>query len=113
MIQSFEDSGCFQSVSRPLEGLEVDYQLLTEIRSFQFTTSPAPAADIELVARIFAGQGKIVATRVFHGIAPATASDAPAVVAALNEAFAKVVTALELWTAETARSRVQHTRTTP
>jgi phospholipid/cholesterol/gamma-HCH transport system substrate-binding protein len=106
MIQSFEDSGCFQSVSRPLEGLEVDYQLLTEIRSFQFTTSPAPTADIELTARVYAGQGKIIATRVFHETAPATGSDAPAVVAALSEAFAKVVTALELWTAETAKHRV-------
>jgi phospholipid/cholesterol/gamma-HCH transport system substrate-binding protein len=113
LIQSFENSGCFRSVNRPLEGLEVDYQLLTEIRRFRFSTSPGPQAEIEIAARILVGNGQIAATRVFHELVSATASDAPAVVAALNEAFAKVVTALELWTAETAANRTEHKRLVP
>jgi len=114
VIESFEDSGCFRSVSRPIDGLEADYQLLTEIRTFRFTTVPTPHAEIELAARVMGNNGQIVASQVFRETADATGADAPAVVGAFNGAFGTLVTALELWTAEaTARHAGQHKTEAP
>jgi len=100
LIQGFENSGCFRSVNRPNDGLESDFQLLTEIRTFKFAASPAPEATIEISARILATGGRIIATRVFHEIAPASASTGSAAVAAYNIAFANISVSLELWAAE-------------
>lgn len=114
LIQSFENSGCFRSVNRPNDGLESDFQLLTEIRTFKFATSPTPEATIEISARILASGGQVVAARVFRETAPASAAAAPAAVAAYDDAFARLGTALELWTAEaTAKHVAQHKPAAP
>jgi len=100
LIASFENSGCFRSINRPTDTLEADFQLLTEIRAFKFTSAPTPEATIEISARILGSGGKVVDARVFRETAAAPTSTAGDVVAAYNDAFAKLGTALELWTAE-------------
>jgi phospholipid/cholesterol/gamma-HCH transport system substrate-binding protein len=46
IIRSFEDSNLFVGVSRPLEGLTGDFQLLIDIRKFQMTGSPLSMAEV-------------------------------------------------------------------
>lgn len=100
LIQSFENSGCFRSINRPTDGLEADFHLLSEIRTFKFVSLPAPEAIIELSARILSSGGQVIDSRIFREVAPASALTAAAVVGAYNDAFAKLGAAMEAWTAE-------------
>jgi phospholipid/cholesterol/gamma-HCH transport system substrate-binding protein len=100
VVQTFENAGFGASVSRPRDGFTADYQLLLDIRRFVVATSPAPMAEIEFVAKILGPDGKIVVARTFEATAPATAIEAAAAAASLNEAFGKGVSALVPWAAE-------------
>lgn len=105
IIQSFENAHYLGAVSRPLEQLQADYQLLIDLRAFDIALSPEPHAEIEFSAKILSKDGKIVGARLFHAEAavhvetPAQAVDAAAATAALNAAFGKAATDLVAWAA--------------
>jgi ABC-type uncharacterized transport system auxiliary subunit len=107
VIQAFENAGNFSAVSRPVEGLTGDYQLLIDIRRFQISTAPAPVAEVEFAGKILDGNGRILDTRIFRATQPAAAADAPAATAALDQVFGKVATELVAWTARVVGDRVQ------
>jgi phospholipid/cholesterol/gamma-HCH transport system substrate-binding protein len=100
-IQSFENAGYSQSVSRPRDGFEAPYQLLLDIRTFSLSTAmEPPQAELEFEAKILGPGGKIVAARTFSATTPAAGTEAAAAAAALNEAFGKAARELVPWTAE-------------
>ena len=70
IIQSFENANYPQAVARPTEGLTADYQLLIDIRSFQVMLLPEPSADVEFSAKILAGDGRLVGSRIVHASVP-------------------------------------------
>lgn len=98
MIQSFENAGYAQSVSRTREGVTGDFQLLIDIRRFHIATGPEPKAEIEFVAKILDTDGKIINASTFQGTAPANGTDAQAYVDAVDGAFSKLQTELLEWT---------------
>jgi len=98
MIESFEDSGYFQAVGRPIDGFEADDQVLTDLRTFRIVTTPAPAAVVAFSAKILTG-GRMKATRVFEASVPITATDGAAAAAGLNQAFDKTMRQLIPWAA--------------
>jgi phospholipid/cholesterol/gamma-HCH transport system substrate-binding protein len=98
-VESFENSGYFQAVSRPLDGLDADEQVVTEIRTFRIVTQPKPAADVAFSAKILRG-GKIAATRVFEAEVPIAGTDSAIAVAGLDKAFQDAVKQLVEWAAE-------------
>jgi len=105
VIQSFENAGYAKSISRTREGVTGDYQLLIDIRRFHVSTAAEPAtADIAFVAKVLDKDGKIIGAREFQATAPATGSDAKAYVAALDDAFAKLLSELVVWSTETISS---------
>jgi phospholipid/cholesterol/gamma-HCH transport system substrate-binding protein len=63
IIQSFENADYPQVVARPTEGLTADYQLLTDLRSFQVALLPKPGAEVEFLARILGRDCRLVASR--------------------------------------------------
>ena len=97
IIQSFENASYPQAVARPTEGLTADYQLLIDIRRFQLMLLPEPSADVEFSAKILAGDGRLVGSRIVHASVPVQATDAATAAAGLNEAFGKAATELVLW----------------
>jgi phospholipid/cholesterol/gamma-HCH transport system substrate-binding protein len=97
IIQSFENANLLRSVARPMEGLTSSHQLLIDIRSFQLSVSAAPQAEVEFSAKILGDNGKIVDAQIFHASVPATAADAPAAAAALDNAFGKAAVELVVW----------------
>jgi ABC-type uncharacterized transport system auxiliary subunit len=97
IIQSFENANYPQAVARPTEGLTADYQLLIDIRRFQLMLLPEPSADVEFSAKILAGDGRLVGSRIVHASVPVQAADAATAAAGLNEAFGKAATELVLW----------------
>jgi phospholipid/cholesterol/gamma-HCH transport system substrate-binding protein len=99
IIQTFENAGLSQAVSRPAEGLAADKQLALDIRKFQISTSPEPTAEIEFAAKIISDQGRIIGAKVFRASVPAKALNAASAAAALDEAFGKSATELVIWAA--------------
>ena len=113
LIESFENSGCFQLVSRPMEGLEEGSQFLLEIRNFRIVISANPEADIEFSVKVIAPRGKVVGVRVFRETATLNGSDAPAAMAALDIAFGKIANALVQWTSQLPADRADQKRASP
>lgn len=97
IIHSFENANYPQAVARPTEGLTADYQLLIDIRSFQLMLLPEPSADVEFSAKILAGDGRLVGSRIVQTSVQVQATDAAAAAAGLNDAFGKAATELVLW----------------
>jgi phospholipid/cholesterol/gamma-HCH transport system substrate-binding protein len=98
VIESFENSGYFQAVSRPIDAFDADDQVLTDLRTFRIVTTPQPAAVVAYTAKILSG-GRMKATRVFEASVPITSLDAAAATAGLSKAFDETVQALVPWAA--------------
>ena len=77
IIRAFEDAGALAGVSRPLEGLTGDFQLLIDVRKFQLSLAGPPTAEVEFSAKVLDDKGRIASTRIFLASAPAKGSDAP------------------------------------
>jgi phospholipid/cholesterol/gamma-HCH transport system substrate-binding protein len=103
-IQSFENAGYSQAVSRPRDGFDAAYQLLLDVRSFSLVTGGEPHGEVEFEAKILGPGSKIVAAKSFHTTAPATGIDAAAAAAALNQAFAEAAKELVPWTVDAVKS---------
>jgi len=99
MIESFENSGYFQAVSRPIDAFEADEQVLTDLRTFRIVTTPEPAAVVAFSAKVLSG-GRMTATRVFEARVPISTTDGAAAAAGLNKAFDQTMKALVAWAAE-------------
>jgi cholesterol transport system auxiliary component len=100
-IEAFERSKKARAVGRPGEGLSIDYQVVTEIRSFEYRADSAHGgtAHIEIAAKVMDDRnGRVVANHVFKGDAPVDEDKAPAVVDGLNTALTKVLVDLVRWT---------------
>jgi phospholipid/cholesterol/gamma-HCH transport system substrate-binding protein len=100
VIESFEGSGCFAAVTRPIDSLEPSDQLQTEIRQFAIVMAPKPAATVELSIKLVSAGGKITGSRDFKETAALSTVDAPGAVAALDGAFGKVLAAAVPWVAK-------------
>jgi phospholipid/cholesterol/gamma-HCH transport system substrate-binding protein len=79
-----------------MEGLSADYQLIIDIRAFQVAGRDQPA-EIELAAKLLGNSGRILAGKAFAAKVPAASAEAPAAIAALDEAFGKVAVDLAAW----------------
>jgi len=107
IVQSFENSNYLAAVAQPMEGLTPDYQLAIDVRSFEVSNGsdlaarPAsgPAAHVAFGAKILADNGRIIGSRTFDAVVPASALDAASAAAATDKAFGKAVTDLVVWTA--------------
>ena len=61
------------------------------------------AAEVELAAKVLSNDGRIVAGKVFAAKVSAALAEAPAAIAALDEAFGKVAVELAVWVANLLR----------
>jgi len=98
IIQTFENAGLSQSVSRPADGFVADRQLALDIRKFQISTSGEPKAEIEIAAKILS-DNRIIGAKVFQASAPINALNASSAAAALDQAFGQCAIELAVWTA--------------
>lgn len=99
-IEAFEKSERAKAVGRPGEGLSIDYQLLTTVRSFEFRPEgDGGYAHIEVSVKIMDDRnGRIVAVKTLTGGAPVSGDSAEAVVAGVDAALSKVLVDLVRWT---------------
>lgn len=97
MVQSFENAGQQDKVSRNADAVTGEFQLLVDIRNFQLITQPAPNAEVELSAKLVDNAGHILDARVLQFTAPAKSADTADAVAAFDQALGKALTDLVTW----------------
>lgn len=99
-IEAFERSHKVRAVGRPGQGLSIDYQVVTEIRAFEYrVTGDKGYAHVEIAAKIMDDRtGRVITNRVFVGEAPVDKDNASSVVSGLNSAISQVLVNIVRWT---------------
>jgi cholesterol transport system auxiliary component len=112
LLRALEDSQKILSVSRAGSVVRGDYELLTELRSFEsvYTQPGRPEAVVEVYAKLVkTGDGSVVAARVFRQSEPASGVAVPAVVDAFSRALDRTTAQVAGWTiAEGNRDAAKH-----
>jgi phospholipid/cholesterol/gamma-HCH transport system substrate-binding protein len=101
IVQSFENAGFLGQVSRPLEGVTADFQLITDLRNFQILAGTPATADIEFSAKVLDSEGHVAGARLFHANSPVPSVDAVGAARALDAAFGWILPDLVVWTSTT------------
>lgn len=99
LVEAFENSKKVRAVSKPGEGLVIDYQIVTDIRAFQANIGAGEqAAVVSLSVKLVSDRtGKVLRSQVFEAQAPLSGTDAPAVVNGINAAFDVIARDLVKW----------------
>ena len=99
LVQAFENTGKVGGVGKPGEGLAIDFQVVTEIRSFEVDTSSGTNAVVEIFAKIVNDRnGTVRAQRAFRASVPVSGTGAPNYIKGLDRAAANVVADIVRWT---------------
>lgn len=97
LIQTFENVGRRAAVARPGERLVADFQLNTDIRSFQIVSATG-TAEIEISAQLVNDRtGRVAVARIFRASEPAGAIDAANAAAALDRALSRILIDIVRW----------------
>lgn len=108
ILQAFEESGRIGGVSGSSSGLSADYSLAIELRDFQIEINNGSAqAAIRLTAKLFDHRSnRIIASRAFQTLAPATQSDIASAIPAFEQALDHLLPELVSWTLE--KGQISH-----
>ena len=101
LAESFDRADRLSGVGLPGQGLAIDYQIVSDIRSFGIDI-PHAAAEVEIVVKLLDDRNGIVrADRRFSATVPVSRSGTPdAYVRALNLAFTQVAGDIVAWVGE-------------
>jgi len=98
LSEAFQASGRLGGVGLPGQGLAIDYQIVTEIRSFGVRVDGGSRADVGLFVKVLNDRnGSVRASRLFTAQAPVSGTDNVAYAAALDQAFAQAISELVPW----------------
>ena len=101
LIQSFENYDIAPAPMRPNDAVQPDYQLLTDIRSFQVIgEADALRAEIAFSAKIIDKEGKLVAAKLFQQATPVDKPEPAAAVTAFDKSFDTIAKELVPWAAQ-------------
>ncbi len=98
LVEAFENSGKLGGVGLPGQGLAIDYQVVTDIRSFEIDASSGNQAVVEISVKLLNDRnGSVRAQKVFRATAPA-GGDNVGFVKALDRAFSTAASEIVSWT---------------
>lgn len=99
LVEAFENTGKVGGVGKPGQGLAIDYQVITDIRSFEVSNVGGSRAVVEISAKILNDRnGTVGAQQAFRATVPVKGSGNAAFVAALDAAFNQVAGQIVAWT---------------
>ena len=93
VLRAFEDSGRIPAVARDGSGIRADYKLIMDLRRFEsdYAGAAIPSATIELTAKlVHASDQRIVASRTFLQVQPASGIEVAQATDAFDEALGKL-----------------------
>jgi len=98
LADAFQATGRLGGVGRPGEGLAIDYQVVTDIRTFEVRVFGDRLATVEISVRVLNDRNGVVqAQRVFQAAVPLTGTSNEAYVAALDLAHQRLTAELVTW----------------
>ncbi len=98
LVEAFENSGKLGGVGKPGQGLAIDYQVVSDIRSFEIDASSGNRAVVEISVKILNDRnGTVRAQQVFRATA-AAGGDNAGFVKGLDRAFTAVTDQIVGWT---------------
>lgn len=99
LVEAFENTGKLGGVGRPGQGLAIDYQVVTDIRSFEIDTKGGNVAVVEISVKILNDRnGTIKAQQSFKAETRSSGTTNAAFVKSLDGAFAAVSRQIVDWT---------------
>jgi cholesterol transport system auxiliary component len=99
LVQAFESTGRLGGVGRPGEGLAIDYQVISDIRTFNINVSSGRIAIVEIAIKILNDKnGTVRAVRVFRATSPVSGEGNASYIAALDRAFDNASSDIVTWT---------------
>ncbi|MDM9628275.1 ABC-type transport auxiliary lipoprotein family protein [Rhizobium sp. S152] len=99
LVEAYENSGKLGGVGVPGQGLAIDYQVVTDIRSFEISAGGGSRAVVEISAKILNDRnGTVRAQKVFSQSVPTGGGSNEAFVKALDRAFSSVSSEIVNWT---------------
>lgn len=105
MVEAFQNAGLVSAVGSRADRLDADYELATQVQSFQVEINQGQAeAHASLYVKVIAGgTGKMVASRGFESRVATSSKDVGKMVVALNQAFENVLNEVVPWVARRKR----------
>ena len=107
VVESLENSRCFRSVTRNIDGLQSDLQLVLDIRNFSISSDPQPMAVLDVSAKVISNDGKNLGSTVIRESASLGNANASEAAAALDVVFGKFIRQLTPWVASISADRVK------
>lgn len=100
LVQAYENTGAFGGIGRPGDGLAINYQILTDLRSFGVQAYGSRTSGVvELAVRLMNDKtGEVRATRIFRNEVPVSGGSNSEYVKAINTAFDRTVSEIVAWT---------------
>ena len=99
LVQAFESTGRLGGVGRPGEGLAIDYQVISDIRTFNINVSSGRIAIVEIAIKILNDKnGTVRSSRVFRATSPVNGEGNASYIAALDRAFDSAASDIVTWT---------------
>lgn len=98
ILESFEATGRARAVGKPGDGLVIDYQILSNLRAFEFDAIEQ-AAKVDISIKIVNDRsGRVVGTREFNSSVVAASDALEDAVFALDIAMDQVIAEIVRWT---------------
>ena len=95
LMETFQNSGRVRAAAVPGQGLLIDYQVVVDIRAFEYTAEGA-AAEFNVKLMDDRG-GRVVANRTIREVVPLAALDNASIVAALDTAMDSAYREIVSW----------------
>ena len=101
VVETFENAGYSNDITRTLGDFPDSNQLTIDIRRFDISTSGDPEAAVVILAKLQSPDGSIIESRKFEATAPAKGTELRDYVEALRGAFGVVARDILEWTTKT------------
>jgi cholesterol transport system auxiliary component len=95
LVETLQNSGRARAVSAPGSGLLIDFQVVLDIRAFEYTAEGAVA---DFVVRVMNDRnGRVVRSRDFRYVVPVASRGTAAIVQALDQAMDQAYVEIANW----------------
>ena len=102
ILETFQNTGRVRAVGLPGQSLLINYQIVTDVRSFQVETFSGDQARVSVAVKVLDdSNGRVVGERVFAATMPMAGDSADAAASALEAAVQDLATRIVSWTLET------------
>lgn len=102
LVEAFDSTGKLAGVGKPGQGLAIDYQLISDIRTFEIDTDGGRRANVSISVKLLNDRnGTVVSQKVFSATVPVRGDVNQAMINALSQAFGKVTSDIVTWTLAT------------